>query len=266
VIGTKNVLDNVGFVWHIGRTNIPENKMALASASYKKIKSKRIFEEVIEQIRLQIVNGAIQPGDRLPPERTLAELIGVHRNSIREALKILEYMGVVESKPGAGTILSDSGKDILKEKVSSIIRFSPRRFLIELIELREALEPHMAALAAKRATPEDLESMQAAIHDLKQEVSQAGELSSADERLHLAIAKATHNATFLRLTEPVMAMLSEFRERSQRIPGRRPEVFREHERIYLAIRDRHPQAARAAMKTHLNRIRLMLKHFPEEEE
>lgn len=233
--------------------------------AYKKIKSKRIFEEVIEQIRLQIVNGDIRPGDRLPPERTLADLIGVHRNSVREALKIMEYMGVVESKPGAGTILSDTGKDILKERVSSITRFSPRSFLIELIELREALEPHMAALAAERATPEDLQSMQTAIDDLKEEVSQGQKLSSADERLHLAIARATHNATFLRLTEPVMAMLSEFRERSQKSPGRRPQVFGEHERIYLSIRDRNPSAAKAAMKRHLSRIRQMLENVPDEE-
>lgn len=234
--------------------------------AYKKIKSKRIFEEVIDQIRFQIVNGDIRPGDRLPPERTLAELIGVHRNSVREALKIMEYMGIVESKPGAGTILSDTGKDMLKERVSSITRFSPRSFLVELIELREALEPHMAALAAERATPEDLESMQTAIDDLKDEVSEGQKLSLADERLHLAIARATHNSTFLRLTEPVMAMLSEFRERSQLVSGRRREVFGEHERIFIAIRDRNPRAAKAAMKTHLNRIRQMLQHFPEEEE
>jgi GntR family transcriptional regulator, transcriptional repressor for pyruvate dehydrogenase complex len=238
----------------------------METTAYKRIKSKRIFEGVIEQIRLQIVNGDIQPGDRLPPERTLSELIGVHRNSIREALKILEYMGVIESKPGAGTILSDIGKDIFKEKVSNITKFSPRSFLIELIELREALEPHMAALAADRATDEDIEAMEAAINDLKSEVSHGQKLSSADERLHLAIAKATHNATFLRLTEPVMSMLSQFRERSQRIPGRRTDVFGEHERIFLAIRERNPQAARAAMKSHLSQIRVMLINLPEEEE
>lgn len=238
----------------------------METTAYKKIKNKRIFEEVIEQIRLQIVNGDIKPGDRLPPERTLSELIGVHRNSIREALKILEYMGIVESKPGAGTILSDIGKDILKERVSNITKFSPRTFLIELIELREALEPHMAALAAERATSEDIKAMEAAINDLKSEVSHGQKLSSADERLHLAIAKATHNTTFLRLTEPVMSMLSEFRERSQRIAGRRKDVFGEHERILLAIRGKNPKAAREAMKNHLGQIRKMLKNLPEDEE
>jgi GntR family transcriptional repressor for pyruvate dehydrogenase complex len=238
----------------------------MQTTAYKKIKSKKIFEEVIEQIRLQIVNGDIRPGDRLPPERTLSELIGVHRNSIREALKILEYMGIIESKPGAGTILSDIGKDILKERVSNITKFSPRSFLIELIELREALEPHMAALAAERATEEDINAMEAAIDDLKSEVSHGQIISSADERLHLAIARATHNATFLRLTEPVMALLSQFRERSQRIPGRRADVLGEHERIFLAIRDRNPKAARSAMKSHLSQIRVMLRNLPEEEE
>jgi GntR family transcriptional regulator, transcriptional repressor for pyruvate dehydrogenase complex len=231
---------------------------------YKKIKNQRIFEQVLEQIRQQIVSGTIRPGDRLPPERALAELVGVHRHSIREALKILEYMGIIESKPGAGTILCNIGKDILTERVSKISRFSPRSFLIELIELREALEPHMAALAAERANVEDLEAMKVAIADLEDEILQEKPLSSADERLHLSIARATHNDTFLRITEPVMSMLAEFRERSRGILGRRKALFREHKRIYEAILAGDPQKARAAMKRHLSNIGLMLQELPEE--
>ncbi len=227
---------------------------------FKKFKSRKIFEEVIEQIRIQIVNGNIQPGDRLLPERTLSELIGVHRNSIREALKILEYMGVVESKPGAGTILSDVGKDLLKERISNITKFSPKSFLVELLELREALEPHMAALAAKRATEEDINAMEAAIDALKIQPS-----STADDRLHLAIAKATHNVTFLRLTEPVMSMLSTFRERTSRVPGRCRHEFAEHEQIFLAIRDKNPNLAKAAMKYHLDQVKAMLQILPDED-
>jgi GntR family transcriptional regulator, transcriptional repressor for pyruvate dehydrogenase complex len=236
----------------------------MAGTGYKKIKNQRIFEQVLEQIRQQIVSGAIQPGDRLPPERTLAELVGVHRHPIREALKILEYMGIIESKPGVGTILSNIGKDILTERVSKISRFSPRSFLVELIELREALEPHMAALAAERASSEELNAMKAAIADLKDEILQGKQHSSADERLHLTIAKATHNDTFLRITEPVMAMLAEFRENSLKIPGRRKAIFQEHERIYEAIRSKDSKTARAAMKRHLKQIRLMLQKLPEE--
>lgn len=236
----------------------------MAGQGYKKIKNQRIFEQVLEQIRNQIVSGALRPGDRLPPERTLAELVGVHRNPIREALKIMEYMGIIESKPGVGSILSDVGKDILAERVSKISRFSPRSFLSELIELREALEPHMAALAAERASAEDLEAMKAAIKDLKDEILQEKKLSSADERLHLAIAKATHNDTFLRITEPVMAMLAEFRENSMKIPGRRKAILQEHERIYKAIRSRNPKTARAVMKRHLAQIRFMLQNLPED--
>jgi GntR family transcriptional repressor for pyruvate dehydrogenase complex len=236
----------------------------MAESGYKRIKNQRIFEQVLEQIRQQIVSGAIRPGDRLPPERTLAELVGVHRHPIREALKILEYMGVVESKPGVGTILSNVGKDILAERVSRVSRFSPRSFLVELIELREAIEPHMAALAAERANADDLEAMKAAIADLKDEVVKKAPVSSGDERLHLSIARATHNDTFLRIVEPVMSMLAEFRERSLGMPGRRRALFREHERIYEAIRARDPKKARAAMKRHLGQIRLMLKKLPED--
>lgn len=230
----------------------------MSEAVYAKIKPKPIFEIIIEQIRDQIVAGSLKPGDLLPAERQLAEMMGVNRHSLREALKVLEFLGVVQSRTGIGTIVNNLGQDILCDRVAQAANFSPRFFLFELMELRQAIEPHAAALAAKRATPEDLAEMEKAMKDLRAEF-QGGELGTdADERLHLALAKATHNDTFVRLTEPMMAMLNDYRQNSLQIKGRRKETLVEHERIFSAVFEHRPDDAREAMAEHLCEVKKML--------
>ena len=230
----------------------------MSQAVYEKIKPKPIFQIIIEQIRDQIVSGSLKPGDLLPAERQLAEMMGVNRHSLREALKVLEFLGVVQSRTGIGTIVNNLGQDILCDRVSQAANFSPRFFLIELMELREAIEPHAAALAAKRATPDELAEMERAMEDLRAEFK-GGELGTdADERLHLALAKATHNDTFVRLTEPMMGMLNDYRQNSLRVEGRRKGTLNEHERIFKAVYERRPEEAREAMVEHLLNVKKML--------
>ena len=230
----------------------------MANAVYQKIKPKPIFEEIIEQISRQITAGALKPGDLLPSERQLSEMMGINRHSLREALKVLEFLGVVQSRTGVGTIINNLGQDVLVERISHAARFSPRSFLIELMELRQAIEPHAAALAAQRAAESDLQGMERAMIDLRAEF-EGGEFGSdADERLHLAVARATHNSTFVRLTEPIMVMLSDYRRNSLQISGRRRETLLEHEKIYQAVINRDPDEARQAMTDHLIQVEGML--------
>ena len=227
-------------------------------AVYEKIKPKPIFEIIIEQISDQIVSGSLKPGDLLPAERQLAKMMGVNRHSLREALKVLEFLGVVQSRTGIGTIVNNLGQDILSHRIEQAAAFSPRIFLLELMELRQAIEPHAAVLAAKRATPEDIVEMEQAMKDLRAEFKK-GELGTdADERLHLALAKATHNQTFVRLTEPMMAMLDDYRKNSLNIKGRRIETLNEHERIFKAVSERRPDEAMRAMVEHLSKVKKML--------
>ncbi len=238
----------------------------MSSATYSKIKPKPLFEIIIEQIRDQIASGSLKPGDLLPAERQLSEMMGVNRHSLREALKVLEFLGVVHSRTGIGTMVNNLGQDILVDRVEQAASFSPRRFLVELMELRQAIEPHAAALASQRATAEDLARMERAMIDLRHEF-EGGELGSdADERLHLALAAATHNQTFARLAEPMMAMLNDYRRKSLHIPGRRRETLTEHERIFAAVSQGKAQEAREAMSAHLDKVERMLTQLEDKED
>lgn len=230
----------------------------MRQAVYEKIRSKPIFEIIIEQIRDQIVSGSLKPGDLLPTEKQLSEMMGVNRHSVREALKVLEFLGVVQSRAGIGTIVNNLGQDILCERVAQAANFSPHFFLFELMELRQAIEPHAAALAAERATPEELVEMRRAMEDLEAEFKSGRHDTDADQRLHLILAQATHNQTFVRLTEPMMAMLKEYRQNSLQIKGRPRETLIEHERIYKAVCESKPEEAREAMIDHLSNVKQML--------
>jgi GntR family transcriptional regulator, transcriptional repressor for pyruvate dehydrogenase complex len=231
----------------------------LKTLKYDRIKPRPIFEQIIDQIKSQIMEGALKPGDILPPERQLSDMIGVNRHSVREALKVLEYMGVVTSRTGIGTTLNNAAQDVLVEQFNKLGEFSPRQFLFELMELRQILEPAIAALAAQRATEDDLEIMQQAMEDFKKEFENGTLGSDADERLHVAIANSTHNSTLLRLAKPIMSMLAQFREKSLHISGRRVATYQEHERIYLAVKNRNPAQASAAMVDHMAQVETMLR-------
>lgn len=229
----------------------------MAKAEFKRIRQKPIFQEIITQIEEMIVSGNLKAGDLLPPERQLAEIMGVNRHTVREALKVLEYMGVVNGKTGIGTIINNVGQDFLVHQIAMARKFSPREFLFELMELRNVLEPSIAALAAERATAEELAEMAEAMNGFESDLK-SGQLTDADMRLHLALAKATHNSTFVRLTEPILSMQSEYRERGLKVKGRRGEVFKEHKMIYEAVRRRKPAEAREAMAYHLSKVKAML--------
>lgn len=168
-------------------------------------------------------------------------------------------MGVVTSRTGIGTTLNNVGQDVLVEQFNKLGEFSPRQFIFELMELRQILEPEIAALAAQRATEDDLETMKQAMEDFKKEFEKGTLGSDADERLHVALANSTHNSTLLRLARPIMSMLAQFREKSLHIRGRRVATYQEHERIYLAVKTRNPAQARAAMVDHMAQVETMLR-------
>lgn len=223
------------------------------------VRPQPIFEQIIEHLKFQIANGALQIGDRLPPERKLAEIMGVNRHTVREALKVLEYMGVVEGKTGVGTIVHNVGQNHLADQISQAAEFAPNHFLSELMELRLILEPGIASLAAERVTEEDIAVMNEAMDDFKKEFKNGAVVSDADERLHIALAHATKNSTIVRLTAPILLMLSKYREKSLMREERRAETYREHEKIFLAVKNRRPKEARSAMEFHLEKVKQILK-------
>ena len=123
------------------------------------IKQRRLYQDVVRQIRNLIDEGTLKPGDRLPSERELAEQLQVSRSSLREAMRTLELQGLVVSRPGAGTFVSNDTNGSVADALTAYLA-DGKDALKDVFEMRHILEPQMAALAAGRATPEDLQRLE----------------------------------------------------------------------------------------------------------
>lgn len=222
-------------------------------AKFQKVKGTKIYEVVISQLKDKIISGELGPGDQLPPEKVLAEAMGVSRASVREALKVLEFMGLLESKPGGGTNISYLHSDLLVEKINAIPASPSATLLLDLLELREVLEPKIVELAVERSSDAELLEIEEVI---KNHYIEDEEISSrADAMFHIAIARASHNIFFIRLMETALAMLEETRCRTISLQRDPNGIVQEHMEILTPLKQRDKQGAIKAVKAHLRRIR-----------
>lgn len=166
----------------------------------------RLSEQVVAELERMIVDEYPAPGTRLPKEADLAERFRVSRIVIREAMKVLEDRGIVEVRAGRGTMTVAPTPERVKASLMRLFRDQPIPTLTEMermMELREVLEETVAALAAVRATPEDLEKISAALADMAAIGRTVEETIEADLRFHLAIATAAHNRYFEMVIDPL---------------------------------------------------------------
>ena len=214
------------------------------------IKSTRIYEEIVRQVKQLIADGKLKSGDQLPPERDLAEKFMVSRTSVREALRALQSRGLVEIRAGEGAFVRDISVETLIEPLALVI-LPHREAVGELFEARRLLEPAIAALAARRATREELGEMERILEDQAKEVSQGRTGVAQDTALHAAIANSAHNRAITRIVSALMDLLSQSREESLHTPGRPTRSHEDHRRILEAIKHRDEVAAHRAMLDHL---------------
>jgi GntR family transcriptional repressor for pyruvate dehydrogenase complex len=227
------------------------------SAATEPIRRTRVYEQVASRIQQMIVDGQLRPGDRLPTERELAERFGVSRSSVRDAIRVLELMGLVEPRQGEGTVVRDLSPDAVVNPLASLLVRS-RALLSDLLDVRKMIEPHLAARAAVHATEEEVARLQA-IYDRQREKAQRGELAvEEDSEFHYTIATAARNRVILRILDVLMDLLKTSRERSLQVPGRLQRSLEGHRRILAAIRRRDAEAAEAAMRRHLEEIEEVL--------
>jgi GntR family transcriptional repressor for pyruvate dehydrogenase complex len=214
------------------------------------IKSTRIYEEIVRQVKQMISEGRLKSGDRLPPERDLAEKFVVSRTSVREALRVLESLGLIEIRPGEGTFIREMSVESLIEPLA-LVMASQREAIGELFEARRVLEPAIAALAAGRATPEEIHEMERILEDQAKEIAAGKTGLAQDAAFHAAIGTAAHNRAITRIAHAVMDLLTQSREESLNTPGRPTRSHQDHRRILQAIARRNGSAARQAMLDHL---------------
>ncbi|MBI4640016.1 MAG: FadR family transcriptional regulator [Candidatus Tectomicrobia bacterium] len=217
------------------------------------VKKTRIYEEVVTQIRELIREGRLKAGDKLPPERELAETFRVSRTSVREAIRALETQGFVISRPGAGTFISADRIEAIIQPMASLL-FQGRDELADIFEMRRLIEPHIASLAADRATSDDLTQMRETLEEQKLQINRGETGVEADTNFHLAIAQATQNRALFRLVSAIVDILSQSREKSLQVPNRPQKSLASHHEILTAIERHNPEKAREAMQRHIEEV------------
>jgi GntR family transcriptional repressor for pyruvate dehydrogenase complex len=206
---------------------------------------------VINYVRDRINSGDLRPGSRLPSERDLATLVGVSRPTIRAGLRALAAMGIVNTRHGAGTFITET--TTLDSEPLSFLAAVHGFSREEMFEARRILEVSAAGLAAERATSEALAAISDAVSDLFATMSDPQGFLVHDIRFHRAVAAAAGNRIVASLVEMVSALFyDERRKTAQRATDRNLQSSADmHRRIYKAIRSRKADRARAAMNEHL---------------
>jgi GntR family transcriptional regulator, transcriptional repressor for pyruvate dehydrogenase complex len=222
---------------------------------YVPVQTTKLFEQITEQIEQQILRGDLQSGDRLPTERELAEQFHASRTAVREAMKILAQKGLLEMRPGRGTIVINGTSQALRDSLGLMLRVAQADSARELVEVREILEPEIAALAAARATERDVVDLRVAVETMDAHLHDADAFISADNFFHQALARATQNALVLTLMDPIMELLSEQRKQIFFVDGGPLRGQFHHKQLLDAVGRRDCEAARNAMRAHLQQVR-----------
>jgi GntR family transcriptional repressor for pyruvate dehydrogenase complex len=232
---------------------MPSGRASSIARGFETVRKVRRYEQVAEQIRRMISDGALKPGDLLPPERELVEKLGVGRSSIRDAVRTLEVMGILEPRQGHGTVVRDLSADALVVPLSLVLT-RKRELVTELLDVRRMIEPGLAARAAKNATAEEIAHMGAILARHEAKLRRGEEAMDEDSDFHYAIALAARNSVVLRVLDVLMDLLRESRSRSLQVPGRPQRSFDGHRRILRALQKRDAKAAEAAVRRHLKEI------------
>ncbi len=195
----------------------------------------------------------LKPGDRLPPERELAQAMGVSRSSLREALRALSLLGVTEMRHGDGTYLTALDPDALMRPFGLVLALSDGQ-MQELFEARRVIEPGLAARAAARADDETVEALRLCVGESAATVDDEEAFMRADLELHSLIARAASNSILWHVIGSISGMGIASRRRTNPLPGLREQSAEDHREIVAAIEARDPGAAAAAMLQHLENV------------
>jgi len=226
---------------------------AVSRKEFRTVHKTRVSEDIIEQIRDLVTSGRLKPGDRLPGERELAETFSVCRSAVREAIRALESLGIVDARAGEGTFVAALAGSQRRDPITASL-FQAWNTQRNLFEVRRVLEPGLAALAARRAKPEQIEKMRAILDDHKGKVQARESYMKEDIAFHYLVAEATGNEILLRVADSLMELLRETRDTSGKIAARPGRSLKQHQAILNAIEARNPLVAERRMREHISAI------------
>lgn len=234
----------------------------------KPIVVENTVEIIIGQIRALISDGILKPGDKLPPERKLAEQLGVSRSQIREALRKLEFYGIIKTLPQSGTTVSGLGIVALEGLITDVLKLEKNDFH-SLIETRILLETEAAFKAAVRRSDKDIENIEKALEAYEERRLTNDVAIDEDFMFHMKIAEASKNSVLISLMLIITPeLLQHYRQLEVCDPMKNNQRIEEHRSILEAIKERDPDKAMGVMRHHLNDIQarsLLDKHSNDSE-
>jgi GntR family transcriptional regulator, transcriptional repressor for pyruvate dehydrogenase complex len=255
-------------VWYTGPVIVPlEGNLASMPRTVKQIayprrgdtlfiepiKKTRLAEEVADRIRMLILNGTFPPGNPLPSERLLTKRLGVSRGSLRDALRMLEMIGLLETRHGQGTFPHELTVDRLVAPLASVMTYR-HDLRDELMDVRRMFEPAVARVAATRVTDEDLAGLQYILDAQRRKLETGQSTIVEDTAFHAALAKCTHNRVAVSIMATLNDLLVESRKLTLKQHGRPAQSVAGHEAVVAALRRRDAEAAAQAMSKHIDQI------------
>lgn len=209
-----------------------------------------ITELVVRRIKELLESGDLKAGSRLPPERELAEMLGISRPSLRTALKALSVMGIIRAKPGAGTFIAEAIPEIFLEPMQFMALIN-KTALDEIFEARLIIESALAELAAEKATKEDLQAIEIELEGMYGNMNNPEAFFEHDLRFHHVIAQASKNHVMSGIMETLVQMLYQMRRKTIARTRGMEEAIEFHRKIYNSIKRHDSKGARKLMSDHL---------------
>ena len=241
----------------------PARRCVKREAVIEPIRKTRVAEEVADRIRVLILDGTFPAGQPLPGERQLAGRFGVSRGSIRDALRVLETIGLLVTRHGQGTFPQELDVDRLVAPLASILSYR-HDLEDELLDVRRMFEPAVARVAAARVTEEDLAALQRILDAQRRKLKTRQSAIVEDTAFHEVLARATRNRVVVSIMATLNDLLVESRKLALKQEGRPGRSMHGHEAVVAALRERNAEAAASAMREHIDQIARLVdgKHAP----
>lgn len=216
----------------------------------KPIKNIKVYEMIMNQIKEIVKSGELKTGDKLPSERDLALKLNVSRTSVREAIKALSTLGLIESKHGEGNYIKSNFEDVLLEPLSIVFMLLGSNNN-EVLELRRMIEPQASALAAKNISKEEIEELKRIMNELKESTDKKL-CAKLDKEFHYIIAKASKNHLLSIIIFSISSLIEEYIDESKIYDINKQEIIKEHSKIFDALVSNDSKRAFIEAKNHLS--------------
>lgn len=213
----------------------------------------RLHDQISEQINKLITEGLLKPGDRLPPERDMAERFKVSRNSVRDALRTLEARGLVEIRQGDGTYIREATSAELYQAMIDVLA-TQKETIREIMQVRQIIEPGVAYYAAQKVQASDLAKLEEILQKQEAKAALGDPGVEEDSLFHFTLAQITGNGFLIHLLQLLNESIAETRKLVLRYPNSQSATRLGHRRILAALQNRNPEAARQAMLAHIEEV------------